>query len=375
VLLIAAISFIYWAQSDINIAFNTFTAVLIIACPCALALSTPFTLGNTQRIFGRNKFYVKNSDVIERMASITSIVFDKTGTITEPGSVDIEFLGEPLTGNESALVNAVTRNSMHPISRELYKSTSDQNKFVVTDFSEKPGEGIKGIVDNKLIMIGSGKFINKSGVEEGIELYTKAHLSIDNEYRGCYNFKNKYRQGLSEIIDSLPNNSKISVITGDNKSEANNLRNYFGDAAELKFSQSPFDKLEYVKELQSGNEVVLMLGDGLNDAGALKSSDIGISVSEDINNFTPASDGILEASSFKLLGDFISFSQISKKIIILSFVVSFLYNFVGFGFAVQGKLSPVVAAILMPLSSISVIILTTFMTNYIAKVKGLLNWK
>lgn len=375
VLFIAAASFIYWIQADINIAFNTFTAVLIIACPCALALSTPFTLGNTQRIFGRNKFYVKNSDVIERMASITSIVFDKTGTITEPGSVDVEFQGKPLTGIESAYVNALTRNSMHPISRELYKSTTGPDKFEVAGFSEKLGEGIKGIVDNKLIMIGSGKFINIRGVEEGAELYSKAHLSIENEYRGCFNFRNKYRQGLTEIIESLPREFKISVITGDNKSEENNLRKYFGDDTELKFSQSPFDKLEYIKDLQSGNETVLMLGDGLNDAGALKLSDIGISVSEDINNFTPASDGILEASSFKLLGDFISFSQISRKIIILSFIVSFLYNFLGFGFAVQGKLSPVVAAILMPLSSISVVILTTLMTNYIAKVKGLLSWK
>ena len=143
----------------------------------------------------------------------------------------------------------------------------------------------------------------------------------------------------------------------------------------MRFLQSPFDKLEYVKQLQEENEVVLMLGDGLNDAGALKSSDIGISVSEDINNFTPASDGILEASSFRLLGDFLRFSQISRKIIILSFIVSFLYNIIGFGFAVQGLLSPVVAAILMPLSSISVVVLTTFMTNYFARVRGLLSWK
>ena len=375
VLFIASLSFIYWSQTDINTAFSTFTAVLIIACPCALALSTPFTLGNTQRIFGRNKFYVKNSEVIERMAAVTSIVFDKTGTLTEPGSVEVEFAGIPLTDKESAQICAVARNSMHPISREIYDFTKGGDLPGVEEFEEITGEGIRGKVDGNTIKLGAAHLVNRNTEHESSELYTKAHLSVNDSYRGCFNFKNKYRHGLDKIIKSLPGDVKLSVITGDNNSEEDNLRKYFGGKADLKFLQSPFDKLEYVKQLQEKDEVVLMLGDGLNDAGALKSSDVGISVSEDINNFTPASDGILEASSFGLLGDFIRFSQISRKIIILSFIVSFLYNIIGFGFAVQGLLSPVVAAILMPLSSISVVILTTFMTNYFARLKGLLSWK
>jgi Cu+-exporting ATPase len=287
----------------------------------------------------------------------------------------VEFAGRQLSDDESALVHAITRNSIHPISRELYDFTESSELPGISEFKEIPGEGISGIAGGRQVKIGSAGFVKAETKNGGAELYTKAYLSIDNSYRGCFNFKNKYRQRLEGIIQSLPDEVKLSVITGDNKSEEENLRNFFGSDAVLKFSQSPFDKLEYVKRLQSEGEAVIMLGDGLNDAGALKSSDIGISVSEDINNFTPASDGILEASSFKMLGDFIRFSQISKKIIILSFVVSFLYNIIGFGFAVQGLLSPVVAAILMPLSSISVVILTTFMTNYFAKVRGLLNWR
>ena len=113
-----------------------------------------------------------------------------------------------------------------------------------------------------------------------------------------------------------------------------------------------------------------MIGDGLNDAGALIKSDVGISISEDINNFSPACDGILDAKSFKYLKDFIKFSYTSKKIIIISFIISFLYNFIGIGIAVQGTLSPVVSAILMPISSISIVVFTTMSTNLIAKRKG-----
>jgi Cu+-exporting ATPase len=115
-----------------------------------------------------------------------------------------------------------------------------------------------------------------------------------------------------------------------------------------------------------------MIGDGLNDAGALKQSEVGISISEDINNFSPACDGIMESKSFNKLKDFIMFSRISKKIIIVSFIISFLYNLVGLYFAVQGILSPVIAAILMPISSISVVVFTTLSTNFMAKKQGLL---
>jgi Cu+-exporting ATPase len=115
-----------------------------------------------------------------------------------------------------------------------------------------------------------------------------------------------------------------------------------------------------------------MIGDGLNDAGALKQSDVGISIAENINNFSPACDGILESGNFNKLKKFISFAKTSKKVIIISFILSFLYNVIGLGFAVQGLLSPLVAAILMPLSSISVVIFTTTATNFLAKKRRLI---
>ena len=139
----------------------------------------------------------------------------------------------------------------------------------------------------------------------------------------------------------------------------------------MKFKQTPFDKLNFIKHLQSKKKCVLMIGDGLNDAGALQQSDVGISISDNINTFSPASDAILKGRQFYKLPEFLSFAKISVRIIIISFVISFFYNLIGLSFAVQGTLSPLIAAILMPLSSISVIIFTTGFTTIWAKKKGL----
>lgn len=159
------------------------------------------------------------------------------------------------------------------------------------------------------------------------------------------------------------------LLSGDNDNEKELLMQYFNDESNLYFNQSPVDKLEKIKSLQSSGKTVLMIGDGLNDAGALKQSDIGISVTENINSFSPACDGILESNSFNKLYDLIKFSKTSTNIVKISFLISFLYNIIGLSFAVQGTLSPLIAAILMPISSISVVIFTTVGTNLMDRLR------
>ncbi|MBL7934396.1 MAG: HAD-IC family P-type ATPase, partial [Bacteroidia bacterium] len=152
----------------------------------------------------------------------------------------------------------------------------------------------------------------------------------------------------------------------------NYLKNIFGNKTEMLFEQKPEDKLNFIKQLQNNSKKVLMIGDGLNDAGALKQSDVGIAISDDTNNFSPACDAVLSGKNFGLLKELINYCRRQKTIIFASFVLSILYNFVGLFFAVQGDLEPVIAAILMPISSISIVLLTTGLSSlYELKLKKL----
>lgn len=373
VLIIAAFATLAWLPYDTSIALNVFTAVLIIACPCALALSTPFTLGNAMRVFGKNKLYVKNSAVIEKIAKITSIVFDKTGTITEPGKSDLIYHGKMLTSDEQKFIKSLVRNSTHPLSKKIFDSIETQEIFPVTAFSEIPGKGIEGIIYGNILRIGSSEYTGNIGKDENDNfLRTEIHISINNESIGYFTVSNSYRKGIGDVIRQLEKKYEVSLLSGDNPAEKENLKKFFNKKSGLIFNQSPEDKLNYVKHLQNKNEKVMMIGDGLNDAGALTQSDIGISVTDDISNFTPASDAIADAAVLNRLPVFLKYARDSVNVIYINFGISFFYNVIGLSFAVQGLLSPLIAAVLMPLSSITVVSFATLATNYFAKRRGLL---
>lgn len=371
VISIASLSALYWLPVSSNLAINAFTAVLIIACPCALALSTPFAMGNTIRIFGRNNFYLKNSHIIEKLAAVNTIVFDKTGTITENNASDVNFIGETLNADEIIAVKSAVRNSSHPLSNAINNYYKNYEVVPTDLFEEEPGKGIFAIINGMSIKLGSFSFIEDNSLNEENDS-SSVYLSINKKFKGYYRISNKYRNGLKPLISKLEKEYEIALLSGDNDGEKVKLKEIFGDERELHFKQSPYDKLRFIKELQDENKTVLMIGDGLNDAGALKQSDVGITISDNINNFSPACDGILNSNSFKLLSEFISFSKTARKVVITSFIISLLYNVIGLSFAVQGTLSPVIAAILMPISSITAAAFTTFSTSILAKKKGLL---
>lgn len=378
ILFIAVSAFIYWLSIDVDIATTVFIAVLIVACPCALALSTPFTLGNSLRIFSKNKFYAKNISIIEKLAKLDTIVFDKTGTITVQSEAGIEFIGADLTSAEQQMVSTLTSNSTHPLSRQISNYVNTKSDLILEEFLEIPSQGIRANINGNTIKIGSSVFVEatlgevKSHFEFGKANASVVYLSINDEVKGYYKISNVYREGISEMISSLTDKYEMYLLSGDNDSEKENLQKIFNDKSKLLFSQSPYDKLEFIKKLKSSGKKVLMVGDGLNDAGALSESNVGISIAEDITSFTPASDAILEASEFYRFNKFIDFSKKSLRIIYLSFGISVFYHIIGLGAAVQGLLSPLFAAVLMPLSSITVVVFTTLSTGFLAKRSKLL---
>ncbi len=365
VLSIAFLSTAFWLYFDASKALNVFTAVLIIACPCAIALAAPFTMGNMLRIFGNQKFYLKNATVVEKLASIDTIVFDKTGTLTTNKENTISYAGLELDQQEKIILKSTLRASNHPLSRMLYNSFEEVETVTISDFNEFVGQGIEANFNDINIKLGSSTFVNKN--EEDLSFETAVHVSFNDIYKGKFTFKNAYRKGVKHLFNSLKGKFKLAVVSGDNEGERVYLEENLPEETQLLFNQKPEHKLEIVAKLQKENKKVAMIGDGLNDAGALAQSDVGISLSENINVFSPACDAILDATKFNKIDAYINASKKAIKIIKYSFILSLCYNVVGLYFAVTGQLIPVIAAILMPLSSISIVVFTTISTNLVGK--------
>lgn len=355
----------FWLFVDPSRAMNVFTAVLIIACPCAIALASPFTLGNMLRIFGRKKFYLKDTQTIEQLAKIDTAIFDKTGTITTIKESTATYEGMPLTAEEASLLKNTLRASNHPLSRTLYNILSEQNIITLDYYDEYLGKGLAASKGNDHIKIGSADFVGNSKPINSLD--TAVHIANNAEYRGKYVFHNQYREGVSQVFKDMGETMSLAILSGDNQGEKSRLQALLPKLTPLYFNQKPKDKLSFIETLQMQGKKVMMIGDGLNDAGALAQAEVGIVISENINVFSPACDGILDASKFTELYGYILASKKAMKIIKLSFVLSLVYNVVGLYFAVTGQLEPVIAAILMPLSSISVVGFTTLMTNFIGK--------
>ncbi len=379
ILLIAFGAAAYWLPTDADKALTVFTTVLIIACPCALALTTPFALGNSLRILGRNKLYLRNASVIESMAKVDAVVFDKTGTITSPRHLNIEFVGSELTAGEKSIVKSLARNSTHPLSRMISESLEGAVYTTVSEFAELPGEGISGIAGGKFARLGNIRFIigedggslkkfstdlKKNGVS------TNVFLCIEGEIKGFYSLRSRYREGIENVIEEFGGKYEVSLVSGDNSHERSALSKLFADE-NMHFGQLPSDKLAYVRTKQKLGKTVMMIGDGLNDAGALKQSDIGIAVNDDVTSFSPACDAVMDAGVFSMLPSFMGFSRATMNVIKVSFVISFLYNAVGLYLAAQGYFSPMIAAILMPFNSISIVLFVVGMTNLCARRRGL----
>lgn len=362
VLGIAVITAAVWYFYDPSRLWLVITSVLIVACPCALALAAPFTYGSMLRVFGRNGFYLKNADVIERLAGVDAIVFDKTGTITH-GAHEVKFIGS-LDEAEMNVVKQLTASSTHPMSNLINKSILLRGQVELTAFRELPGKGIEGRAGGKAIKVGSADFTGFRGIVP--DLASKVFVSVDDRVCGYFSIETSLRTEMKGLVARLQEKC-VALLSGDHATDESRMKTIFPRNVNLMFDQSPHDKLAYISRLQRQGKKVMMIGDGLNDSGALKQSDVGVAVTDDTGVFTPACDGILFGNKMARLDRFLHLSHRATLILKIGFGISFFYNIVALGFAVTGYLTPIVAAILMPISSISVVAFSTLAVNMAAK--------
>jgi len=365
----------FWLFHDASRALKAFTSVLIVACPCALALAAPLTHGTAQRLLTRLNIFLKNALVIERLAGVDTIVLDKTGTLTcaDAGGVSFQSaeggkLHAELSVDETQWIASLVRHSTHPNSVRL-ANTLGTGSLPVSGFQETPGCGIEGTVAGHKILAGSCSWLEQRGV-----VFAGKHAgatsvagALDGAFRGAFTLTNTLRPEVEHLLAQLGDHYELALLSGDNEREAARFEKIFGGRATLQFNQSPADKLNFIRKLQASGRRVMMVGDGLNDAGALKQADVGVAVVESIGVFSPASDVILDAAELPRLARVLRFSKSAARVVRAGFVISALYNIVGVSIAAAGLLSPVVCAILMPLSSATMVVFTCGLTAWLGR--------
>lgn len=365
VVVIAAATALYWWNNDPSRLARTFSAVLIVACPCALALAAPFTFSTAQQKLGRAGLFLRSPSVVEALARTDLVVFDKTGTLTSGQSGSIDYEGTPLNTDEMAWAGSLARRSTHPVSRQIANQLNAD--LQVDSFESISGLGIRGVVAGHEVLIGSATRVKLDADTSPGGTW----LCIDGHVRGRFLLNQNARPGLPSVIDAMRKSGrKLCLLSGDRDATALQFEKIFGSRADLYFEQTPHDKLDFIRRRQAEGHRVLMIGDGLNDAGALQQCDAGIAVTEDVSLFSPACDAILSGGSFSRLPEFLRFSRASVLVLKTAFVISLIYNVVGISFAASGMLSPMVSAILMPLSSLSVIGFSTLATAWAARHTG-----
>ena len=375
VIAIASASALYWAWHDPTRAVRAFSSTLIVACPCALALSAPFALGAALRIFGRRGLYLRNADVVEGLARVSHVVFDKTGTLTHSATGSVRFDGTTLLEEEKDGISALTRQSTHPMSVRISSSLGDREHPDVEDFHEVPGGGIEGTVRGRRYALGSTPWFYTQGIADADPDHAADSgvcVAIDGCLRGRFSLRQEFRADVQGMVRRLGRHRDLAVLTGDHEGRRAGLTEVFGESIPLHFRQQPEDKLSYVRDIQAAGARVMMVGDGLNDAGALRQSDVGVAVCEDVTAFSPACDAILDADEVPHLARFVDFARSTVAVVMVSFFLSVVYNVVGLSFAARGALSPLVSAILMPLSSVTVVAFALAAVRWNARRKDIL---
>ncbi len=362
VLIIAGATMLYWTFVNPSLIIKTVTSVLVIACPCVLALTIPFTFGAALGALSRKGLYLKDAESLESLASANTIVFDKTGTLTKSDAAQVSYYGQNLSPFEISLIASACQNSLHPVSRILKEQFKETSILEIDHIEEIAGKGIAVVIGKHIIKIGKEEYIK--GFRSDI-MNENTWLSIDANIKGYFEITHTIRKGMNHVLTALKSKYDLYVLSGDSAKEASLFPGF--NPMHLFFNKNPHEKREMIHAMKKEGKKVIMIGDGLNDAGALKESNFGITVTDDVNAFSPSSDAILDANYLHLLPNFAGMANAVRRIIYGSFIFSTIYNIFGISFAVRGLLEPWVAAVLMPISSITVVLYSQLAVYLAAK--------
>lgn len=362
VVFISFLVFSYWyfigTNNDINVALINMIAVLVISCPCALGLATPTSIMVGTGRGALNGILFKGGEYLESMQKITTIVFDKTGTITQ---------GKPIVSNiysedKDRLLQisaSLEKNSEHPVAKAIINAFNG-NFLEVKDIHITTGMGISGKIDGKLAFVGTKNFIQNNisdEIEENIEndISTLVYVAYDNKFLGLISISDIIKPDIEKTIAELKNRGiKIFMLTGDNEKSANYIASQVG-IDNVIANVLPTQKAEKIKELQKKGEFVAMVGDGINDAPSLAVANIGISIGTGTDIAIESSDIILLQGDISNIIKAINLSQKTIKNIKQNLFWAFIYNIIGIPIAAAGFLNPIVAGTAMAFSSVSVV--------------------
>lgn len=345
---LAAIGAYAW-WPDVRMAASVATAVLIIACPCALTLAAPITLGTALGKLGEAGVYLKHGAVTLDLSRVDAVAFDKTGTLTTAdAAVAVDFEG--LSRDDWELVRRLAAESVHPVSRALAGRHTVHG--VVREVTEVPGQGVRGRVGDHEVRVGIAGFVAAPASTAIAAVPGRTYASVDGRV-GSFRVETPERAGMTEVVGAIASTHEAWLLSGDHDAESGRWRPSFGDR--MRFRQAPQDKLQIVRDRQAAGRHVLMIGDGLNDAGALAAADVGLAVSDDTACLVPACDAVIRGDRLALLPQVLRYARRARHAILLSFWVSVLYNVLGLWLALTGQLTPLATAILMPVSSMTVV--------------------
>lgn len=373
VLFLAALTLTIWWRVDPLQAASHTIALLIVACPCALALATPLAIAVTLGRAAKHKLLIRNGETLERLAKPGTIWFDKTGTLT---------LGRPqlasgvVDDNTLSLIASLESQSTHPLASAIMDAALQRRVRLyaaeqILRVEQTPGGGISGVVNGHHVSMGSVAFIRRAVLEsdetslaEVINIAERGEtpvvIAVDGEVNTVVGIGDALRPQAKDAIRALRERDwTIGILSGDHPSTVLAIAGQLGISKEMALGNlSPEQKLSIVQRTRSSSESIVMVGDGVNDAAALAAADVGIALRGGAEASLQAAPVYLADSDLLGIVRLIDASRITVTVIRRNFCVSLFYNSIAVSLAVCGLISPLVAAILMPLSSLSILSLT-----------------